>query len=72
MVTSAATQSDATKLLNVSASRIRQRINSGSIYAIKASNSRICPTFQFDGSATIPNLEFVLKEISPTAHPVAV
>jgi len=72
MVASAATQSEVAKLLNVSASRIRQRIDSGSIYAIKASNSRICPIFQFDNSATIPNLELVLKEISPSAHPIAV
>ncbi|MFV2057856.1 MAG: hypothetical protein ACC707_15425 [Thiohalomonadales bacterium] len=45
MVSTAYTQSEAAKILGVSTSRIRQRIDTGTLYAIHCSLGRVCPRF---------------------------
>ena len=72
MVNTALTQKEAADRLTVSASRIRQRIDDGTLFALDTPNGRVCPLFQFDQSSTIPGLQKVLAEIGSDAHPVVV
>lgn len=72
MVATAYGQQSAARHLGVSTSRIRQRLDSGSLYAIDGPSGRICPAFQFAEDGTLPGLEAVLRAISTDAHPVTV
>lgn len=72
MVATASSQQDVARRLDVSTSRIRQRLDRGSLYAIDGPSGRVCPQFQFADGGTLPGLEAVLGVMSPTAHPVAV
>ena len=72
MVSTALSQKETAERIGVSPSRIRQRIDSGTLYALDTPNGRVCPLFQFDGASTIPGLEKVLKVIGEEAHPVVV
>lgn len=72
MVSTAYAQRDVAELLGVSTSRIRQRIDSHTLYVINDAGGRVCPGFQFTDSGTLPGLEAVLSAISKTAHPLAV
>jgi hypothetical protein len=72
MVATSSSQQEAAKRLGVSTSRIRQRLDKRSLYAIEGPLGRVCPQFQFTDGGTIPGLEAVLGEISNEAHPVAV
>ena len=72
MVSSADTQKQVAQRLGVSTGRVRQRLDSGSLYAIDGPSGRVCPQWQFVDSGTLPGLERVLPSISEKAHPVAV
>jgi len=72
MVATASSQQEAAKRLGVSTSRIRQRLDSGSLYAVDGPSGRVCPQFQFADGGTLPGLEAVLGVMSKEAHPVAV
>ena len=70
MVSTALSQKDTAECLEVSARRVRQRINQGSLYALESQHGRVCPRFQFNGASTLPGLEKVLQTIGGDAHPV--
>ncbi|VAX14570.1 hypothetical protein MNBD_GAMMA24-1592 [hydrothermal vent metagenome] len=72
MVAHAYTQKEVADLLKVTTSRIRQRIDAGTLYSIESNRGRVCPRWQFSQAATLPGIERVLKAISSKAHPVAV
>jgi hypothetical protein len=72
MVSTAYTQKEVAERLGVSTSRVRQRIDGGSLYSIPGPGGRVCPRWQFSDSATLPGLEQVLATINIDAHPVAV
>lgn len=74
MITTALTQQQAAEQLGVTTSRIRQRIDNGTLYAIESPNGsgRVCPAFQFCDTGLLPNLDAVLAAIRSTAHPVLV
>lgn len=72
MVSTALSQKETASRLGVSVSRIRQRLDDGSLYALKTPGGRVCPLFQFNGGATLPGLGTVLNAISDGAHPVVV
>lgn len=72
LVLTSYTQKAVAELLGVSTSRVRQRIDSGSLYAIEGSAGRVCPAFQFSETGTLPGLDAVLNDLSQNAHPVAV
>ncbi|WP_227370260.1 hypothetical protein [Halomonas sp. M20] len=65
-------QSEVATLLGVTTSRVRQRTDEGSLYALTSANRRVYPRWQFGESATLPNLEPVLSALSVSAHPLAV
>jgi len=72
MVSAAYTQREAADILGVSTSRIRQRIDAGTLYAINCSLGRVCPRFQFVDHGTLPGLDAVLTATNHNAHPIAV
>jgi hypothetical protein len=72
MVSTALSQKQTAARLQVSASRIRQRIDGGSLYALESKQGRVCPLFQFINRSTLPGLERVLQAMSAEAHPVLV
>lgn len=72
MVATALSQQEVARRLGVSTSRIRQRLDNGSLYAIDGPSGRICPQFQIADGSTLPGLEAVLEVISREAHPVVV
>ncbi len=72
MVASAYSQKEVAGRLGVSTSRVRQRLDSRSLFWINGAAGRVCPRFQFVDDATLPGFEQVLKAISPEAHPIAV
>ncbi len=72
MVATAYSQREVAKNLGVSTSRVRQRLDGGSLYAVESPAGRVCPRFQFSDHGTLPALEAVLAAISKDAHPVAV
>ena len=72
MVTTALSQKEVAELLGVSASRIRQKLEAGELYAIRTTGGRVCPRFQFGSKGTLAGLEAVLRALRPEAHPVAV
>lgn len=65
-------QSEVAALLSVTTSRVRQRTDEGSLYALTSANRRVYPRWQFDESATLPHLEVILDALSISAHPLAV
>ncbi len=72
MEATAYSQQEVAKLLAVSTSRVRQRLDNGSLYSISGVAGRVCPRFQFLDDRTLPGLETVLAALSDSAHPVAV
>ena len=72
MVSTALSQRATAERLGVGTSRVRQRIDKGSIYALAAKKGRVCPQFQFAKSSTLPGLVKVLDAIGVGAHPVSV
>jgi hypothetical protein len=74
LVGSSLTTAQTAELLNVNASRIRQRIEAGSLYAIEHDGEWRLPLFQVDRESrlTIPGLARVLKALPPDLHPLGV
>lgn len=72
MVATSYSQQEVAKRLGVSTSRIRQRLDNGSLYAIDGPAGRVCPQFQFADDGTLPGLETALGVMNKEAHPVAV
>ncbi len=72
MVSTALSQKATAECLQVSASRVRQRIDRGSLYALESKHGRVCPRFQFNDASTLPGLKKVLQTIGGDAHPVVV
>ena len=72
MVATSLSQQQAARRLGVSTSRVRQRLDNGSLYAVDGPAGRVCPKFQFADGGTLPGLEAVLGVISAGAHPVVV
>ncbi len=66
------TQNEVANLLNVTTSRVRQRLDNGTLYWINGSNGRVCPRFQFFDNRTLPGLAIVLASLSKSAHPLVV
>lgn len=58
--------------LNVSGSRLRQRVQDGSLYVLSEDSSRVYPLFQFTDSGVLPGLAEVLKALGPKPHPLVV
>jgi hypothetical protein len=65
---------EAATLLDVNASRIRQRVarDPRTLYGIKLSNGWRIPRFQFEGRRLLPGIEQVLTVLPRDMHPVAV
>ncbi|MEE9396257.1 MAG: hypothetical protein V3V31_04515 [Methylococcales bacterium] len=73
MVASAYSQKGAAECIGVTPSRVRQRIDQRTLYAIDTPHGRVCPKWQFtEEGATLPGIDAVLPLISVNAHPVAV
>lgn len=73
MLASAYTQQQTAELLGVTTSRVRQRMDEHSLYAITGIvGGRVCPRFQFTDHAILPGLDKVLAALSIEAHPIAV
>lgn len=72
MVSTAYSQKEVAYRLAVSTSRVRQRIDGGSLFSLDGLGGRVCPRWQFADGGTLPGLEQVLAAISKGAHPVAV
>lgn len=58
--------------LGVSGSRLRQRVQDGSLYVLSEDSSRVYPLFQFTDSGVLPGLAEVLKALGPKPHPLVV
>jgi len=58
--------------LNVSKSRLRQRVIEGSLFAIAEGGHRVYPTFQFTPAGVIRGLPDVLDALGKNRHPLAV
>lgn len=72
MESTAYSQQEVARLLNVTTSRVRQRLDNGSLYCISGVGGRVCPCFQFVDNRILPGLEIVLGALSKSAHPVAI
>jgi hypothetical protein len=72
MASTAYTQKQVAQRIGVSTSRVRQRIDAGTLYAIDGPGGRVCPRWQFTENGTLPGLERVLTAIGKKTHPVAV
>lgn len=58
--------------LKVSGSRLRQRVQSGSLYTLNDGATRLYPRFQFTDSGVLPGLAEVLKALGLRPHPLVV
>lgn len=65
------TVEEAAERLGVNASRIRQRLAARTLYGIKWLGAWRLPSFQFEGTGTVPGIERVLPRLDPSLHPVA-
>lgn len=72
LIASAYSQAEVARLLDVTTSRVRQRTDNGSLYAIVADQGRVYPRWQFNTGQTLPGLAMVLRAINEQAHPLAV
>jgi len=72
LVETALSQKSVSQNLNVTTSRIRQRIDSGSLYAIQLEKGRVCPAWQFYEGRTLPGLEQVLSVIDKSVNPLVI
>jgi hypothetical protein len=62
----------AARLLQVDASRIRQRLTARTLYGLKSGHAWRLPLFQFESGHVIPGVEKVFPQLSPDLHPIAV
>ena len=72
MVATADTARGVAERLDVSLSRVRQRVAERSLHAIDGPSGRVFPRFQFGPVGPLPGLERVLTAIRPGAHPIVV
>ena len=72
LLASALTTREAARLLEVSESRIRQRLSEGTLYGVKAGRENRLPAFQFEGGGEVPGIAEVLTRMDRSVHPVAV
>ena len=72
LLTSGLTVQEASRLLGVNTSRIRQRLIGRTLFGIKGAHGWRLPTFQFGASGTLPGIAQVLPRLDPELHPVAV
>lgn len=72
LVESALTAAQVAERLGVTPSRVRQRTEARTLYAIATGSGRVYPRWQFSDSGTIPGLARILDVLSRSAHPVAV
>ncbi len=63
---------EAGRLLEVNASRIRQRLGARRLFGIKDGRTWRLPRFQFSGGRLVPGIDAVLPALPPGLHPVAV
>lgn len=72
MMSLALTESEVREMLGVGASRVRQRVADGSLYAIDVGRERRFPAFQFYGRTLVPGIGEVLKALPDDLHPLEV
>ncbi len=72
MMSLALTESEVREMLGVGASRVRQRVADGSLYAIDVGRERRFPAFQFDERTLVPGIGEVLKVLPDDLHPLEV
>jgi excisionase family DNA binding protein len=71
LATALSTES-AARLLDVEDSRIRQRLQEGTLYGVKIGRNWRLPSFQFTARGVVPGVEHVFPRLDATLHPVAV
>jgi len=74
LLESSLTTAQASRLLGVNESRIRQRLTSRptTMYGIKRDSEWVIPSFQFHGKKLVPNIGRVIAKLDPRLHPVSV
>lgn len=72
MLSLALTESDVREILGVGASRVRQRVADGSLYAINVGRERRFPAFQFHNGEIVPGIGEILKALPEDLHPIEV
>jgi excisionase family DNA binding protein len=72
MLSLALTESEVREMLGVGASRVRQRVADGSLYAVNVGRERRFPAFQFDERTLVPSIGEVLKAMPDDLHPLEV
>lgn len=74
LLESSLTTAQASKLLGVNESRIRQRLTSKppSLYGIKRDAEWLIPSFQFEGKKLIPHIKLIISMLDANLHPVSV
>ncbi len=72
LIETAHSQKAVAKQLNVSTSRVRQRIDAGSLYAVRSDHGRVCPTWQFHEGRVLPGLDKVLSVIDKSLNPLSI
>ncbi|CAN5532303.1 hypothetical protein BH24ACT22_BH24ACT22_10670 [soil metagenome] len=72
MLATALTTRAAADLLGVGESRIRQRLQQGTLYRVKVGMDNRLPLFQFAEGGEVPNVGKVIRALSPGLHPVAI
>ncbi|MGH2459197.1 MAG: DNA-binding protein [Chloroflexota bacterium] len=72
LVASAYTVSQVAELLQVEASRIRQRLAARTLYGLKDRGNWRLPRFQFEHGQLVPHLGFVFARLRTGLHPVGV
>jgi hypothetical protein len=72
LLTSGLTVQEASRLLGVNPSRVRQRLIGRTLFGIKETHGWRLPTFQFGASRTLPGIAQVLPRLDPELRPVAV
>ena len=63
---------EASRLLKIDASRVRQRLAVRTLYGIKLHHAWHLPRFQFDGNKVIPGVEILFPRLREDIHPIAV
>jgi hypothetical protein len=66
------TVADAAKRLHVQESRIRQRLNEGTLYGFKQDGEWRIPDVQFEGDGPIHGIDRIVPHIDRSVHPLAV
>ena len=72
MIERSLTQKEVAALLSVSTSRVRQRLDARSLYAVPTDSGRVCPAWQFMEGQSLPGLDKVLPVLKPNLHPLTV